>query len=329
MPSKSKPVSPPSSPLPALGLVCITASPLIRFRTTTRTNYLKLDSAARHAKLRDLYRSNLQQLLAALEFCAANGIRLYRMTSQLFPMNDLEDGIGAAVLEDLGSDFAAVGARAAQSGIRVVVHPEQFVVLSSDSENVVQNAVKVLAGHAGLFDRMGLPRTSWSMILIHGGKGDRSEALIKRIEALPDNIRLRLALENDEYGYSAQDILEVSLKTGVPMVFDAHHHVIHERLTSYEDASIAHFTSAAARTWPDLSWQIAHLSNGRDGFLDRRHSDLIDQFPSAFLRVPFIEIEAKAKEVAIHDLTSRLELPTPALSVVRDPPAAAAFPDEE
>jgi len=58
-------------------------------------------------------------------------------------------------------------------------------------------------------------------------------------------------------------------------------------------------TAAAATTWPDPSWQLCHISNGRDGFNDRRHSDEITVMPSAFARVPWIEIEAKAKEQAI------------------------------
>ena len=63
--------------------------------------------------------------------------------------------------------------------------------------------------------------------------------------------------------------------------------------------------------------------------MDRRHSDLIDQFPSAFLSVPFVEIEAKAKEIAILDLRERLARDQPVLSVTRDPPLEPAYPDNE
>jgi UV DNA damage endonuclease len=315
--------------VPALGLVCITASERIRYRTITRTNYLRLHGEARGDKLRELYAFNAAKLLEALTFCFENGIRLYRVTSQLFPMSDLEDGVGETVLTEISPRLLEVGRRAELYGIRVVVHPEQFVVLSSDSPEVARNAVGILEGHARQMDFMGLPRTQWSMLLIHGGKGGRSDALVERIAALPDNVRLRLALENDEHAYGAADILEVCQRSGVPMVFDAHHHVIHDKLDSYEHESIPQLTLAARDTWHDPAWQLVHLSNGKERFSDRRHSDLIDQFPSAFLTVPFVEIEAKAKEIAITDLRERLTRDEPVLNVTREPPSEAAFPDLE
>jgi UV DNA damage endonuclease len=315
--------------VPALGLVCITASERIRYRTITRTNYLRLHGEARGDKLRELYAFNAVKLLEALTFCFENGIRLYRVTSQLFPMSDLEDGVGETVLTEISPRLLEVGRHAELYGIRVVVHPEQFVVLSSDSPEVARNAVGILEGHARQMDFMGLPRTQWSMLLIHGGKGGRSDALVERIAALPDNVRLRLALENDEHAYGAADILEVCQRSGIPMVFDAHHHVIHDKLDNYEHESIAQFTLTARDTWHDPAWQLVHLSNGKERFSDRRHSDLIDQFPSAFLTVPFVEIEAKAKEIAITDLRERLTRGKPVLNVTRDPPSEAAFPDLE
>ncbi len=314
---------------PHLGLVCITASPQIRFRTITRTNYLRLDVAARLEKLRELYASNFAKLLEALDFCFASEIKLYRLTSQLFPMHDLDDGVGALVLEEIAAQLPEVGRRAQAYGIRAVIHPEQFVVLSSDSLEIAQNAVTLLEGHARQLDLMGLPRSQWTMLLIHGGKGGRPDALSERIAELPDSVRSRLALENDEHAYGAQDILEVCQRSGVPMVFDAHHHVIHEQLASYEHPSIARFAEAARATWSDPTWQIAHLSNGKERFSDRRHSDLIDAFPSAFLSVPFVEIEAKAKEIAIEDLRERLSRNPPVLNVSRDPPPEPAYPDSE
>jgi UV DNA damage endonuclease len=86
------------------------------------------------------------------------------------------------------------------------------------------------------------------------------------------------------------------------MVFDAHYHVIKERLQSYDHASVSEMTRAAAATWADPSWQIVHLSNGRDAFADRRHSDFISVVPSAYAGVPWIEVEARGKELAIDQL---------------------------
>ena len=86
------------------------------------------------------------------------------------------------------------------------------------------------------------------------------------------------------------------------MVFDAHHHIVHERLSSYDDPSVAEMLAKARATWSDPAQQLAHISNGRDGFNDRQHADLIDVMPACYVHAPYIEIEAKSKEEAIRKL---------------------------
>ena len=46
------------------------------------------------------------------------------------------------------------------------------------------------------------------------------------IRQLPEAIRSRLALENDEYSYSAAEILEVCRAARVQLVFYAHRHIV-------------------------------------------------------------------------------------------------------
>lgn len=69
------------------------------------------------------------------------------------------------------------------------------------------------------------------------------------------------------------------------MVFDAHHHVLKEKLNGFEDPSIREFTELARNTWPDPTWQIVPLSNGAAGLTDARHSRLVKTWPSAFENV--------------------------------------------
>jgi UV DNA damage endonuclease len=287
---------------PRLGLVCITHSDEVRYRALTRKRLLQLDSAAQAETLRALYADNLARLNCALDFCQARGLRLYRMTSGLFPFAD--DPAGADILGEFSEEVARTGRRAAELGIRLVLHPDQFVVLNSDSPQTIANSVKILQTHARVMDMLEQPRTPWALMEIHGGKGGRLERLVEEVGRLPEGVRTRIAFENDEYIYSAEEILEVCRRAGVPMVFDAHHHVVHERLDSYEHPSVAEMVAAARETWPVPEWQLVHISNGREAFADRHHSDLIDVMPSAYLRVPWIEVEAKHKELAIDKLAA-------------------------
>ncbi|HEX8189874.1 MAG TPA: UV DNA damage repair endonuclease UvsE [Pyrinomonadaceae bacterium] len=287
---------------PRLGLVCITHSDEVRYRTVTRKRLLQFDAGEQKRMLRDLYAANLARLNGALDFCAGRGLRLYRMTSNLFPFAD--DEAGSDVLAEFAVELKRAGARADELGIRLVLHPDQFVVLSSDSPQTVANSVKILESHARVMDMLGRPRSPWALVEIHGGKGGRADRLVEQIGLLPEAVRSRVAFENDEYIYSAAEILEVCRRAGVPMVFDAHHHVVHEGLDSYDHPSVAEMVEAARTTWANPEWQLVHISNGRESFGDRHHSDLVERMPAAYRRVPWIEVEAKHKELAIERLTA-------------------------
>ena len=283
-----------------LGLVCITHSEEVRYKTTTRKTLLSLDAAAQEEKLRSIYAQNIAILRRAVDFCLANEINLYRMTSALFPFSD--DALGAGILEEFAGELAVIGGDAIKKGLRLVLHPDQYVVLSSDSETVVENSVKILKMHVQTMDLLKQPRSEWAAMTIHGGKSERAGRLVENLKKLPDEIRSRVVLENDEYAYSSAEILDICRAANVPMVFDAHHHICHENLENYNDRSVEEAFWAARETWADPENQMVHISNGREKFGDRAHSDLIFTMPEVFRFAPWIEVEAKHKELAISKL---------------------------
>jgi UV DNA damage endonuclease len=282
----------------------------VRYRTVTRKTLLQLTPEAQQEKLRNLYTENLERLNKAIDYCIEKDIKLYRLTSALLPFAD--DPVGGDLLEEFAPSMRRIGERATAVGLRIVLHPDQFVVLNSDSPQVIENSLKILNTHALIMDLLAQPRSAWTTMEIHGGKSDRAEKLIEVVGELPEAVRSRIAFENDEYSYSAQQILEICRAARVPMVFDAHHHLCHENLTSYDDESIARMLGAARETWPVPEWQLVHISNGRTAFNDRHHSDLISVMPPAFRAAPWIEVEAKHKEFAIDKL--RAEWLTPDFS---------------
>lgn len=285
---------------PQLGLVCITTSKDVRYRALTRKRLLEHSEDGRRRLLEDIYRDNLQTFDQAMRYCEREGIALYRLPSSIFPFADEPDG--RAILQAFAPQLARSGRRARECGIRLVMHPDQFVVLSSDSEGVVANSVKILQMHADIMDLLDQPRSSWALLEIHGGKSGRADALVDRIALLPEAIRCRIGLENDEYAYGADEIHAICLRAGVPMVFDAHHHVVHDKLDSYEHPSVEAMLRKARETWSEPAHQLVHISNGRSGFSDRQHADLIATMPSSYRLAPWIEIEAKLKEEAIRAL---------------------------
>lgn len=230
------------------------------------------------------------------------GYSSFRLSSSLFPLweffpNARDNTSIKCILSDIGSFIQ-------QNNIRLSVHPDQFVVLSSDSEQVIQNSIKILTEHAWIFDQMNLPKTPYYAINIHGGKRNALEKLIQTIKILPDNVRNRLTLENDELSYNVLDLNQVYQETGTPICFDSHHHIFNDANLSVENG-----LDIAMRTWNNIRPQT-HLSNSSPGtenssFQQRRkHSDYVSYIPE-YQKILNnsnkidIDFEFKMKNVAI------------------------------
>ena len=285
-----------------LGLVCTTKGEAIHYKTVTRKKLLSLSSSEQKQKLVEIYLANLEVLYNALCFCKKHSIRLYRMSSHAFPFAD--EKIGMDILNEAEFRFKLfhIGNTAKQYGVRIVTHPDQFVVLNSDSSSVIENSIKILTTQARIMDKMKLPKSSWSLINIHGGKGNRKQKLIENIKKLPDSVYSRLTLENDERVYGSQDIFEICQAATIPMVFDAHHHLVKEKLNSYDHPSMKEAVALARLTWKKPEWQLVHISNGKEHLHDNKHSNLITSMPSSFQYISWIEVEAKGKEESIFHL---------------------------
>lgn len=65
------------------------------------------------------------------------------------------------------------------------------------------------------------------LILLRGGTYGDKKAAIARFEEnfvkMPENIRNRIVLENDEVSYNVEDLLPVCKKLSIPLVLDWHH----------------------------------------------------------------------------------------------------------
>jgi len=105
--------------VPELGLVCITASDAVRYRTITRKRLLQLEAAAQQKALRALYAENLRRLGVAIDFCQAHQIQLYRLHSATFPFAD--DPVGESILTEFTEGLRQIGDRVLALGLRLVL----------------------------------------------------------------------------------------------------------------------------------------------------------------------------------------------------------------
>lgn len=260
----------------------------------------------------ELYKNNILSLLWTLENKVSKEFKSYRISSNLFPLNELmieylqENQFIKNVLLKIG-DFAQ------KNKIRLTSHPDQFVVLSSNDEKIKSNSLKILKHHAWIFDQMGLEESAWNCINVHGGKKNCSDILIKNILSLPKNIRNRLTLENDESSYNIHDLYQIYFETKVPLVFDSHHYHFNDGgLTIEESFYTANSTWNKIKPLQHLSNTEPELINGK--FQDRRkHSENFYYIPKIQLNYLLedlidIDFEFKGKNLAIKQFRNQYNI---------------------
>ena len=294
------------------GLCCLFKKEAVSFRTTTVKALSPLPRDLQLLKLSEICLHNARNLQLALETVQRLGIGAFRIMSPLFPrmthpdagyfLDHLPDG------EMISSTLQSCKSFAAEKQIRLSFHPDQFVVLSSPHPAVVANSILELEYQAMLAGAVGA-----DTINIHAGGvyGDKQAALKRFGEVfddLPEPVRRRLTLENDDISYTPEDLLPFCSQRGIPFVYDVHHHRCNPDRLTIEEA-----TERAGTTWKSVNReQYCHISSPKAGWASsspRPHADFIDpsDVPDCWLRREMtVDIEAKAKELAVVRLMEEL-----------------------
>jgi UV DNA damage endonuclease len=292
-----------------VGLCCAFLDHPIRFRNTTVTAIQRMSRDTAREKLSALCLANAIELIRALECCQQLGIGCFRINSQILPLKThREVGYQVDDLPDapaIRAAFAAARKFAEDHRLRMAFHPDQFVVLNSLRDDVVDASIRELEYQAEVAEWIGA-----DVINIHGGGafGDKSAALdrfSRRLDRLSPRVRSRLTVENDDGIFTPADLLPLCHTTGIPLVYDVHHHRCHS-----DGQSIEAVTSAAIATWNrEPLFHISSPAEGWDGPQPEKHHEMISvsDFPEAWRPLDItIEVEARAKEAAVLDLMQAL-----------------------
>jgi UV DNA damage endonuclease len=258
---------------------------------------------------------NCRDLIEIIKWNHKNGINFFRLSSELFPWAseyNLKDLPHYTRIKTL---LAGAGHLAQTYSQRITSHPGPFNVLVSPREHVVENTITDLTTHGEVFDLLGLSRTPYNKLNIHcnGVYGDKISAMdrfCKNFERLPESVRTRLTVENDDKGsmYSVKDLMYIHERIGIPIVFDYHHHKFCTGGLTEEEA-----LRLAVSTWGDIK-PVVHYSESKslhennDKIKPQAHSDYISSLPNTYGLDVDVMLEVKAKELAL--LEARNELIT-------------------
>jgi len=282
-----------------LGYACINLTLAAEGVSSTRGMIRKtfLEKGIQYASRLAL--ENVRDLLRILEWNAAHDIRVFRVTSDLFPWSS------EYRLESL-PDFTEIRSLLEKAGtmkVRMTTHPGPFNKLAGEGATL-ENTIRELETHSQIFDLMGLPATHWHKINIHvgGAYGDKA-ATLKRFASnfrrLSANLRGRLSVENDDKPglFSVGELLPLYEMTGIPLVFDYFHHKLNPGGYSEEEA----FT-LAYNTWTVKP--VFHYSSSRREKEDpaskkEAHSDWVYEPVNTYGYDVDIVLETKMKELSL------------------------------
>ena len=256
----------------------------------------------------ELTLANAMDLDKIIDWNILNGYNFFRITSGLAPWKSEYEWDDLKDIEQIRMYLHSAGVKAKTHNLRITSHPGPFNVLTSPHPHVVDNCVSDLTDHGEVFDMMGLSRTPYNKINIHigGAYGDKESAMERfcvNFERLPDSVKSRLTVENDDKAsmYSVKDLYEgVYKRIGIPIVFDYHHHKF-----CTGDLSEQQALEMAISTWPDDITPATHYSESRrdeqkdETIRVQAHSDYVYDKIETYGNEIDVMVEAKHKELAV------------------------------
>lgn len=254
-------------------------------------------------KFLEAAKNNLDGLMEILKWNKLHDIYFFRISSGLIPYAD-HPVCKINWQQIFKKDFVEIGRHIRANKMRISMHPDHFTVLNSPRREIVKKSVKTLEYHSDIFDLLGLDDSNKMQIHAGGVYGDKIKSKARFIinyKKLPVKIKRRLVLENDDRLFNLKDCLDISRRTGMPVLLDVFHHSLLNKGESIRQAA-----GAAFRTWKKKDGILmVDFSSQAKGKRKGAHSDYVNKrsfknFLTAVQNVnKDVMLEAKKKDLAV------------------------------
>ncbi len=259
---------------------------------------------ATEERLSELIQHNLRSLENIIEYNFTNGIKLFRISSDIIPFGS--SPVNTLNYRELYKErLLTIGNKIKETGLRVSMHPGQYTVLNSPDVQVVSRAVDDLKYHTGFLDSLGVDSSNKIILHIGGAYGDKKTSIqrfLDRYTDLNENIKKRLVIENDDKSYHIGDVLEIGIKAGIPVVYDNLHNKLNICDPTKDDF---YWIKLCHNTWKEKDGrQKVHYSQQDKTKGRGAHSDTIAinefmQFYESIIDInPDIMLEVKDKNIS-------------------------------
>ncbi|KAJ9658427.1 UV-damage endonuclease [Neophaeococcomyces mojaviensis] len=279
------------------------------------------DIARGQAYVEALGLANARDIPKMLRWNDRYNIKFMRLSSEMFPFAS-HDVYGYKLAPFASEALAEAGKVAAELGHRLTTHPGQFTQLGSPRNEVITASVRDLEYHCELLDLLKLPvqQDKDAVMILHMGGifGDKA-ATIQRFRdnyaKLPQKVKDRLVLENDDVCYSVHDLLPVCEELNIPLVLDYHHNNIVFDADKMREGTldIMGLYDRIKATWDRKGiTQKMHYSEPCAGAVTarqrRKHNARVYSLPPCAPDMDLM-IEAKDKEQAVFEVMRNMRLP--------------------
>lgn len=265
--------------------------------------------------------ANAKDIVKMLRWNDKYGIKFLRLSSEMFPFASHPE-YGYKLAPFVSEELAEAGKVAAELGHRLTTHPGQYTQLGSPRKPVIDNAIRDLDYHAELLSLLKLPpqqdRDAVMILHLGGVFGDKAATLDRfreNYKKLPQGVKDRLVLENDDVSWSVHELLPLCEELNIPMVLDFHHHNI-----IFDPDQIREGTKDIVDLFPRIlaTWKRKNITpkmhyseptpSAITGRQRRKHNPRVATLPPCPPDMDLM-IEAKDKEQAVFELMRTFKLP--------------------
>lgn len=296
-----------------LGYACISDTLGITSSSTyTYTEYLKNKDLD---KLDKTIISNLENLESILLYNIKNNIHFYRLSSKIIPLATKME-VNFDYIEKYKELYDRIGKLITDNNLRIDFHPDQFCVLNSINQEVVDNSIEILNYHYKILDALHIEN---KVLVLHigsnvFGKEKSLKRFIKNFKLLPKYLQDCIAIENDDKVFTIEDCLYLSKELNIPIVLDYHHFIC-----NHNNPNLSIYLEDIFSSWKRINPKV-HFSSPKNNTKKeiRSHHDYInsDDFISFLELIKNfkydidIMIEAKKKDIALFNLVRMIKYKT-------------------
>jgi UV DNA damage endonuclease len=244
-------------------------------------------------KLERIANANLESCARLLKHNHGHDIDFFRFSSKLIPLANHDELPEWDYIAPLREKLNEIGEYVQKYDMRVDFHPDHFVVLNSEQEDILKQSLKTLRMHWRLLKGMKIHPKHRCVLHVGGAYGDKESALEQFIQnwgKIPTALQDMLMLENDDITFTMYETLYLGEKLAIPVVFDYHHHLV-----NHGGGNWAEHWSRVVDTWSNSPLPLKmHISSPRDEKDVRAHADYID--PDMFFTF-LKEVKGSVKQI--------------------------------